>query len=32
VIVNGEIVVDAAKHTGATPGKVLRRSAGGAVR
>jgi N-acyl-D-amino-acid deacylase len=31
VIVNGEIVVDAAAHTGALPGKVLRRSARGVV-
>ena len=31
VIVNGEIVVDAAAHTGATPGKVLRRKPDGAV-
>ena len=29
VIVNGEIVVDSAAHTGATPGKVLRRSPDG---
>ena len=31
VIVNGEIVVDSAAHTGALPGKVLRRSARGVV-
>jgi N-acyl-D-amino-acid deacylase len=31
VIVNGAIVVDAARHTGATPGKVLRRAHDGAV-
>jgi N-acyl-D-amino-acid deacylase len=31
VIVNGEMVVDAAAHTGATPGKVLRRTPDGAV-
>ncbi len=31
VIVNGEIVVDSAAHTGATPGKVLRRAPEGAV-
>ena len=31
VIVNGVVVVDAARHTGALPGKVLRRSASGAV-
>ena len=32
VIVNGTVVVDNAKHTGATPGRVLRRAADGAVR
>jgi N-acyl-D-amino-acid deacylase len=32
VLVNGEIVVDNAVHTGALPGKVLRRDAAGAVR
>lgn len=31
VIVNGVVVVDASRHTGATPGKVLRRSADGMV-
>jgi N-acyl-D-amino-acid deacylase len=31
VIVNGEIVVDSAAHTGAMPGKVLRRAADGTV-
>jgi N-acyl-D-amino-acid deacylase len=31
VLVNGTIVVDNATHTGALPGKVLRRDAGGAV-
>jgi N-acyl-D-amino-acid deacylase len=31
VIVNGTVVVDAATHTGATPGKVLRRAADGSV-
>jgi N-acyl-D-amino-acid deacylase len=31
VIVNGTIVVDNAKHTGATPGRVLRRSNDGSV-
>ncbi len=31
VIVNGTLVVDNAKHTGATPGKVLRRNGEGAV-
>jgi N-acyl-D-aspartate/D-glutamate deacylase len=31
VIVNGELVVDNAKHTEALPGKVLRRNASGAV-
>ena len=31
VIVNGAVVVDAAKHTGALPGKVLRRTAEGVV-
>src|SRR5438105_1131849 len=31
VIVNGVVVVDNAKHTGATPGQVLRRDASGAV-
>ena len=31
VIVNSKMVVDAATHTGAMPGKVLRRSAGGMV-
>ncbi len=31
VIVNGTVVVDAAKHTGALPGKLLRRTAGGVV-
>jgi N-acyl-D-aspartate/D-glutamate deacylase len=32
VIVNGAVVVDAAKHTGALPGKVLRRTPQGIVR
>jgi N-acyl-D-amino-acid deacylase len=31
VIVNGTVVVDAATHTGALPGKVLRRAANGSV-
>jgi N-acyl-D-amino-acid deacylase len=31
VIVNGTIVVENARHTGATPGKVLRRAADGSV-
>ncbi|MDB5904610.1 MAG: N-acyl-D-amino-acid deacylase, partial [Betaproteobacteria bacterium] len=31
VIVNGTLVVENAQHTGATPGRVLRRSADGAV-
>jgi N-acyl-D-aspartate/D-glutamate deacylase len=31
VIVNGTVVVDAATHTGALPGKVLRRAADGSV-
>jgi N-acyl-D-aspartate/D-glutamate deacylase len=31
VLVNGEVVIDNAKHTGALPGKVLRRDAAGAV-
>ena len=31
VIVNGVVVVDAAKHTGAVPGRVLRRAADGTV-
>src|SRR5581483_7298527 len=31
VIVNGVVVVDGAAHTGATPGKVLRRAADGSV-
>ena len=31
VIVNGTVVVDAATHTGALPGKVLRRAPDGAV-
>jgi N-acyl-D-aspartate/D-glutamate deacylase len=31
VIVNGEVVVDSATHTGAMPGKVLRRKPDGAV-
>ena len=31
VIVNGAVVVDNAKHTGATPGTVLRRAADGSV-
>src|SRR6266404_5277163 len=31
VIVNGVVVVDNAKHTGATPGQVLRRAADGTV-
>ena len=31
VIVNGEIVVEDAVHTGALPGKVLRREADGSV-
>jgi len=31
VIVNGEVVVDSAAHTGAMPGKVLRRKPDGAV-
>ena len=31
VIVNGTLVVENAKHTGALPGRVLRRDAGGAV-
>jgi N-acyl-D-amino-acid deacylase len=31
VIVNGTLVVENAAHTGATPGRVLRRRAGGAV-
>ena len=31
VIVNGEVVVDAARHTGALPGRVLRRAADGTV-
>jgi hypothetical protein len=31
VLVNGTIVVDAATHTGALPGKVLRRAGDGAV-
>jgi N-acyl-D-amino-acid deacylase len=31
VLVNGEVVIDNAKHTGALPGKVLRRDASGAV-
>ncbi len=31
VIVNGAVVVDAATHTGATPGRVLRRTADGTV-
>ena len=31
VIVNGELVVENAKHTEALPGKVLRRDATGAV-
>jgi N-acyl-D-amino-acid deacylase len=31
VIVNGTLVVDQAQHTGATPGRVLRRRADGAV-
>ena len=31
VLVNGEIVIENAKHTGALPGKVLRRDASGAV-
>jgi hypothetical protein len=31
VIVNGTLVVEDAAHTGALPGKVLRREAGGAV-
>lgn len=32
VLVNGILVVDKARHTGATPGKVLRRDARGSVR
>jgi N-acyl-D-amino-acid deacylase len=32
VIVNGVVVVDNARHTGALPGRVLRRAADGAVR
>ena len=31
VLVNGTVVVDNARHTGALPGKVLRRDPGGAV-
>jgi N-acyl-D-aspartate/D-glutamate deacylase len=31
VVVNGAVVIDAATHTGATPGKVLRRAADGTV-
>jgi N-acyl-D-aspartate/D-glutamate deacylase len=31
VIVNGVVVVDAARHTGALPGRVLRRGADGTV-
>ena len=31
VVVNGELVVDNSTHTGALPGKVLRRTKGGAV-
>ena len=31
VIVNGVVVVDAARHTGARPGRVLRRGADGRV-
>jgi N-acyl-D-aspartate/D-glutamate deacylase len=31
VLVNGVVVVDDARHTGATPGTVLRRSADGTV-
>ena len=31
VIVNGTVVVENAAHTGATPGRVLRRAANGAV-
>jgi N-acyl-D-aspartate/D-glutamate deacylase len=31
VVVNGTLVVENAVHTGALPGKVLRRDAGGAV-
>lgn len=31
VIVNGDVVVENATHTGALPGKVLRRSADGSV-
>ena len=31
VMVNGTVVVDNARHTGALPGKVLRRDPGGAV-
>ena len=31
VIVNGTLVVENATHTGALPGQVLRRDAGGAV-
>ena len=30
VVVNGEVVVDEAEHTGALPGKVFRRGANGA--
>jgi N-acyl-D-aspartate/D-glutamate deacylase len=32
VIVNGTLVVENAAHTGATPGRVLRRAGDGAVR
>jgi N-acyl-D-aspartate/D-glutamate deacylase len=31
VLVNGEVVIENTKHTGALPGKVLRRDASGAV-
>ena len=31
VIVNGTLVVENARHTGALPGRVLRRDAAGAV-
>ena len=31
VLVNGTVVVDAATHTGALPGKVLRRAGDGKV-
>jgi N-acyl-D-amino-acid deacylase len=31
VIVNGAVVVENARHTGATPGAILRRAADGSV-